>query len=522
MNGHFDLRYEPWIPVMLKGETQLVGLRKVLSDAHRYDGLGCADPIDEPAVLRVLLAVVHHATKGPTDIDHWATLWDQDKFPDDLTDRYFSDRDDGRFDLFDDKRPFMQNRSLTGRAKPFAVLSPKLSSGTSEMFLDHTDTWKYDSRTTEGGFTPGEAALELVVGHAYQLNYRGVSPGALIKGAVVYNTGRNLFETIMLNLVLYQPEAEKPMPGSAEDRPVWDQADSSAAERSPRPLGYLDYLTWQPKHVQLQKPNPRTGLIQKVRTGPGSKFPEAFKNAYTGTDPMLPCRYTADGQDARAAKIPVDFDTAAWRNIGPLLNRYAGPPAKNSRRRPQILDWRADLVLDLDLDLPKTIAVVTTGTPPIPGALHWWRREDLLLPAILLNDNVRGGHITDAVKLADDAEKAIKQATRILAENILGINSNRESTTVKRLRRQLAPARLFWDRLGAAFPALVDDVTRSDSCTQESQETWRIGVREAAEDAFEDMTGRFEGSYLGAVTQARNMLTSKLRKLTTSNHQGDQ
>ena len=522
MSRNFDLRSEPWLPVIFKGETQTVSLHTVIADAHRYDDLGCAYPIDEPALLRLILAVVHHATEGPTDIDHWAKLWHDGKFPEHLIDQYFSERGDGRFDLFDDKRPFMQDRRLTGKPEHFAVLSPKWASGTSETFLDHTDTWKHDTRTTEElGVTPGEAALEIVVGHAYQLNYRGVSPGTLIKGAVVYNTGRNLFETIMLNLVLYEPDSDRPIPGSVEDRPVWDQTDSSATERSP--LGYLDYLTWQPRHVQLCQPNSRSGLIQEVRTGPGSKFPDAFKNAYPGRDPMLPCRYTADGQAARAAKIPVDFDTAAWRNIGPLLQRYTGPPAKNARRRPAVIDWRAELVLDLRLDLPQTIAVVTTGTPPNPGALHWWRREDLLLPAILLNDKIRRGHVANAVKLADDAEREINRATRLLAESILGereVNPKRESTPVKRLRRQLDPARLFWDRLGAAFPALVDGVIGPDPSAQESQGMWRNKVREAAEDAFGDMATRLEGSYLGAVTRAKNTLTSRLRQLTVSDHEG--
>ncbi|MEU0992121.1 type I-E CRISPR-associated protein Cse1/CasA [Streptomyces sp. NPDC005953] len=124
----YDLRDEPWIPVrMLSGERERLGFRELFRQAHRIADLELPVPPAASGLLRIL-AVMTAAIGGhdgarlddagaARDAATWYPLrqriLDHGLFELDEVDAYFDDpRRSGRFDLFDEDRPFLQDPRL--------------------------------------------------------------------------------------------------------------------------------------------------------------------------------------------------------------------------------------------------------------------------------------------------------------------------------------------------------------------------------------------------------------------------
>src|SRR5262249_51626163 len=88
--------------------------------------------------------------------------------------------------------------------------------------------------------------------------------GQLVKSAVVLAKGDNLFQTLMLNLVQYSADEEKPFAFSADrDKPAWErEGETSPIDR--RYDGYLDLLTWQSRRVKLVPERDEDGDLRGV------------------------------------------------------------------------------------------------------------------------------------------------------------------------------------------------------------------------------------------------------------------
>ncbi|MCZ9339614.1 type I-E CRISPR-associated protein Cse1/CasA, partial [Streptomyces sp. TRM76130] len=64
--------------------------------------------------------------------------------------------------------------------------------------------------------------------------------------------GASLHETLLLNMQLYQPEAELPPRTTAQDRPVWEASQPPNPEPDARaPLGWTDLLSWPSRRILL-------------------------------------------------------------------------------------------------------------------------------------------------------------------------------------------------------------------------------------------------------------------------------
>ncbi|MGW3911514.1 type I-E CRISPR-associated protein Cse1/CasA [Streptomyces sp. NPDC005070] len=128
MSGGFDLRDEPWIPVrLLTGESVRLGFRGLFKQAHEIADLELAVPPTAGGLLRVLAAITARIAQAgdvrlddagvAQDIDDWHALrrrvLKQGRFDPDAVDAYLDEEvPAGRFDLFDAKRPFLQDPRL--------------------------------------------------------------------------------------------------------------------------------------------------------------------------------------------------------------------------------------------------------------------------------------------------------------------------------------------------------------------------------------------------------------------------
>lgn len=264
----FNLVRERWICVMRSdGNVEELSMIEVFQRAPQLHRLAGELPTQDVALLRVLLAVLH-AVFGRYDLDgtfappssadnamaRWKALWDRGEFPMGLIECYLKTFED-RFNLFDPVRPFFQVSGI-GRATKYgaAKLNGELSESSNKIRL-------FPQRTGDGKkkISYPEAARWLIYVNGYddtsaKPKEKGLpSPGAgwLGKLGLIIVVGDNLFETLMLNLVLAKDGCHL----WGKERPVWEADMVRSAERTeiPLPDNLSELYTLQSRRLLLQR-----------------------------------------------------------------------------------------------------------------------------------------------------------------------------------------------------------------------------------------------------------------------------
>lgn len=268
----FDLRNEPWIPVTVAdgGEERLMSLVDVLSNACSIRSIGGDMPLQTPAIIRLLLAVLYGVyPDGPTE-DEWVQLWTQGPDMDAITD--YLDEFGDRWDLFDAEKPFYQVADLrTGKGD---------YSGLEKFILDVPNGAPFFTTRIGDGLsriTFAEAARWLVTVQAFDPS--GIKSGAVgdprVKGGkgypigvawsgnlgVLVCEGENLWQTLLLNFVgksLTINGRELPW---EDDRPIWEREQPSVLatpgfdQEKPGDVrcfhGPATLMTWQSRRIRL-------------------------------------------------------------------------------------------------------------------------------------------------------------------------------------------------------------------------------------------------------------------------------
>lgn len=270
--GRYNLLDERWISVISgeNGHTKLLSLKEVFSEAADCYDLAGEMKTQDFAVLRVLLAILHTvfsrfdadgkpyemlAIDEETDrqldpveeedredyadalLDTWLRLWRRGNFPEIVQEYLECWRD--RFYLFDDVYPFYQviekdtgrlaegkknffgkniNRTISESSNKIALFAPVNGTGGAK------DRLKYDQLVrwliTYQGYA-GTADKEKVRA------YGGTcSKGWLYDLGGIYLRGENLFETLLLNCCLVDPEQEEPR----MEIPAWERTPRENVE----------------------------------------------------------------------------------------------------------------------------------------------------------------------------------------------------------------------------------------------------------------------------------------------------
>jgi CRISPR system Cascade subunit CasA len=149
--------------------------------------------------------------------------------------------------------------------------------------------------------------------------------GPLVAAAVTLLRGDTLFETLWLNLTVY--DAERPVPSDPEDAPSWERTPLEPHCDTTEPRGYLDYLTWQSRTIRLHPEEIDSRVIvRRVSYAQGRRFkPEGIF-----TDPM----FAVARRDLTEPFRPVRFnefrdlwrESAAWYQLRDTRNGYELAP----------------------------------------------------------------------------------------------------------------------------------------------------------------------------------------------------
>lgn len=513
----FNLVERPWLPVVFaSGRVAEVGILDALTRAHEIRELVDPSPLVTAAAHRLLLAVLHRVF-GPRSVEAWTALWNAGHLAAGELDVYFGAWRQ-RFDLFDGERPFYQSPRLPlESAGPVAKLAHERASGNNPTLFDHS----HDG--TRAGLPAAMAARLLLAHQAFAVGglvsrEKGGSPSAagapLAGGAVVFAAGATLFHTLLLNLMLYDPANDEPIPGHGVDLPAWEQAPLDAPVKRV-PSGYLDYLTWQSRRILLcptgEAAQPDVDRVVIMR---GAELPDGVERRDLET--MLAFDEVKKPQKGMSPYRTLGFSEAraTWRNSTALMQTVP-----HGARRPKVLDW-ADTLADAGaLDWHAVLPVDLYGLTADKAKVLLWRHERLPLPLRYLDERQDEliGQLRLALDQAERADLALRAGVREVVRLVLSPTADHQAGgrepdrgAVATVVDGLAPGRAYWAALETSFRELLrdlpDDWVEDDGLLiygGRTEPKWEDALRREARGAFEAATMAFESTSRGQKAAAR-------------------
>ncbi|MHB1712878.1 MAG: type I-E CRISPR-associated protein Cse1/CasA [Acidimicrobiales bacterium] len=408
----FDLVDEPWIPVrMVDGQMCDLGLRDTLVRAHEIAGLSAEFVIQEPPLLRLLLAVCYRAFAGPENDDQWDALWDADRLPEPLVVSYL-DKHRPRFDLFHPETPFFQTAGLVPsngkEVNPASRLIAYAPTGNSTpLFTPIYDDMKFV-------LTPAEAARWLIQRHAWgsSADKTGAEGNDRVKngkdspqlghlGWIGFTapTGSTLKESLLLNMV---PWARANLArGGPDDLPAWERPPTSPMRTTRAPDGMCDLYTWQSRRIRLV-PEMRAGLpvVASALVCAGDNVDRATVRS---VDPHT--GWVSRGETTYAP-LRINPGQQVWRGLSALL------AAEKGTERAGVLSWVAALE---DRDVSSvSLLVATAAYGPQYSVLEDLLFDTLTVPVAVLRRDRPDAYMlaSDAVVLAEGAATALGHVAR--------------------------------------------------------------------------------------------------------------
>lgn len=514
MPENFNLLESDWIPVLFEGEPKSrdVSIREALARAPDIIKLGNESPLETIAMHRLLLALVHRTHPIASD-DDWAALMSAGRFDLAGLDEYL-ERWADRFDLFGADHPFFQTPGLPASvATSVAKLGHQFSSGNNPLLFDHS------ADDAPPGITPAQAARLVVAQQSFAVGglitrLKADPPSAeasyLLKAAVVLVTGRNLFDTLVLNMVRVAGDEGVPFEFKPEeDVPAWEQGPPEAKRR--KILGYLDLLTWQSRRIQLLPPE-ADGLVRQVVVMAGWQLndgvnPADFETmaAYTKNEKA------AAGQNPRP---PVGFrpERALWRDSLALLQQTT------DGGRPRTLVHLAGLEFSGYLERSDVVGLATYGVSSDRAKIFLWREEAFPLPLAYLVDDSLLATLGSGVESARVAGGQLRSAVRVLSEKSLAPDGNADKDRVTALVESLAPERSYWPALDLPFRRFIRrlaDEYASDG-GRAALEAWGDEIRRAATDSYELAAAALATSGRGyrAAAESAGLFHAGIRRAT--------
>jgi CRISPR system Cascade subunit CasA len=508
MDERFNVLDEPWIPCTRDDRSlpELMSVRAVLAQAASLRRIVDPRPTCAIAMHRFLLALLHRALQGPRRREVWREVWHQRTWDLAALDAYMS-RWHPHFYLFDPDHPFYQTPGLDpSRAVPINTLAhDRASDVNSPMIFDHQ---------LEGAMvTPGEV-VRLLLGHQHfatqglisddQASAGKVSASAspLMGTLVCLAQGQNLFETLMLNWVQYDPAHELPFAFRGDDRPVWERVPSRFRDER-FPDGYVDLLTWACRRILLIREHDSSGrLVVKCATlMDGTKLDPTFP--YWQAETMA-AFHRDDRPNARIPwpPLPLKQDRTIWRDSHALLSGFT-----EAQRRPAVLNVFVDMLPDNLADY-KIMPLDVAGVIPHQKNVVDWRYETLPVPRRLLTSQEMVSALHTALELAEQGGKLLavceialpgekksrSSPMKVLArEFIKGLGErDPQSKDYQNIANHLNVGYAYWSRLDLPFRRflqhlpddIVTDAWGEEHAESEALPQWARAVGDAAQEAF--------------------------------------
>lgn len=302
MRASFNVLDAPWIPVVATDGTKAqLGIRETLRRAHELKEISVVSPLEEFSVYRFLSVFLMDALR-PRRISAIRTLLRQGHFDMEQIEEYISlcESEGVSFDLFDEKRPYMQSayvQEWDKEPKPISSIDCYLPSGNNHLHFEH-------GAAEQRSITVDRAArLILTVQQfctaAAQGYPSGVNASPPYFGVVKAET---LFETLVYTLLPTQA-----IDLSFDEPPViWRSTEKVEAKKTVGQTSWLRGMLFPARRVCLVPPLDGVNITQ-VYLSQG----ENYVNKESWIDPFASYRSMETGR----APLRPKGEKPVWRSL---------------------------------------------------------------------------------------------------------------------------------------------------------------------------------------------------------------
>jgi hypothetical protein len=525
----FNLVTQEWI----KSPVGLISLADVFNRAPDLESIHGDTPIQTSALHQLCLVVLQATYRG-MDEEKWMEIWTRGTFSDEVT--VYLRKWIERFELFSEVHPFMQDPTLHLFVKgdeSVSSLFQHYPSGADALLNTSTNEWGDVIVTAE------EAARALVTTQMYGIGGtkgRGVSftDSHSTRQSVFLALGENLFETLMLNLIPYPLEVGNPdwFPQTDHDCPIWERDPDSVFDDTGRPAGFLDYLTYPNRRIQLVPINSLEGVkVQRMYYSLGLRFYiKGKENAARILHPFS--RYyevtikKKDKNEVYLTSYKRKMDRDTWRDLPALIELYAINESKNMSRRsipPLNLAWVKYLAAKGTIPLHKSrrLGAYDQITEPGRDKVYNLTVNIVPLPTEYLADELRHTLLAAAMDYASQVEYNLIVAMKVLAtyqinpdlKDLNAVFASDPHDLIRDARVASWGTKGYWNSLHNRFLNLVDTIAKDGPCT-EHLKSWKDDVKAAAIASLSSFTqSDLTARSLRAGSSAESFLRYRLRKI---------
>ncbi len=530
--AEFNLVDEPWIPcVDLQGQRVEHGICATFLNAHGLREICDDSPLVTVAIHRLLLAILYRAYRGPEDMLKWRLLYERNHFiSGGETDIYLSSWHK-KFNLFDEEYPFMQvsgldlndynldGTILRDKTDGLMRLVREAPDKGGRILFDHrvgTERPKYEPKQIAKMILSAQSFSSTGIALTGMVRNKQIAPtpcqfAPCVDGGVLWLQGKNLFQTLLLNLV--------PRDYVIGDEPAWE--DDSIVDKAIESWKKTVTFTGP---VQRFAPLSRSILILDSRS---MFFTNGLKADSNLEDPMK--FFSRPDEKKEYQPLKIHKNKASWRDAHALFSLKS-----SESKLPASLNHIARLTsIGVFTKTSRPIANIV-GLATDKGKTDLWRHERMPIPlGILVSDDLSeriglllkeaeaiggdiGGELSRGLYSSSIAKKTTRkepvgriQAIADLVLNPLleikrpGVLRTKEgkkpgeahNKASLELSKELDPRPAYWTRMEEHFFDLLENLTNDWDITtddwkpdadQEATNTWRNQIKKEAQQALEE------------------------------------
>lgn len=507
----FNLLDESWIRVIDRQcRISEISLTDAIISAHKYKSLSGETPAQDIAVMRVILAVLHTVFSRVDEngdefqlenddkneaVRRWKALWEMKQFPEEpITDYLESWRE--RFWLFHPEYPFWQVAGLNiGTEYSASKLNGELLesgnkirmfsafSGETKESMPYPQAVRWLIYTNAFDDTSSKPTkINKGKYHTPDGNAPSVGAGWLGKLGLIYLTGNNLFETLMLNLVMASEYTDN------NQKPVWEKENVPSEknrilfeERNEisKPENLAELYTLQSRRILLNRDN---GKVTGYRLLGGDFFNKKEKDQ-NGTEdaffePMTVWRTPKNDKKEPYKAKRHDSSKQMWREFATLYNN------KDSNRCAGVITWLARCKRRCNM---KNFMMKTSIVSVEYGDKDFFVQnifsDSLSMNAVLLDDKQIKGDYLDSIE--DEIKKcdSLASAVGTLAKNLIIASGGDERNTGNVASE--AKSQLYY-RLDLPFRKWLAGIN-PDNSIHETIDEWQKKAIKIADDFAEEL-----------------------------------
>ncbi len=462
----FNLLQEAWIPVVSSNwQRQELSLIDFFRNWQNLREIQADNPPTTLAIHRFLIAILHRAYNGPRDEEHWEEIRDDHG---QQVIEYLQQHAD-KFDLFHPKYPFMQDVSIKSDAAGEIYQAAQIHGNNTSTVFCHEHQWSQATISIPEG---ARLLLRLQI-----FDVGGKKAGATDSAGVIHTMGaanilvrgQTLQETLMLNLMQYNPTGGIPTPVNGEDLPSWERPLLALANRIPS--GYIDHLTYQYRRCRLFLEGEN---VVKAASHPGDKIPRDLSAQ------KWECSIPYIKNPKGSFPLRLNLDRSLWRDSAVFLQ------SSDSSTRPRILDWVADLKAE-DL-IEENIHLQVLGLTVDNAKPLGWTNAQFSAPIIYLTNRDLWSSLSKALEIVEKNQQVFRafkgSPYHALAETLKNGDAVKLAGTLNGETR-------YWATLDREFQILLaklpqDKITDANGTIYGINElpNWTKTVQQAARSAF--------------------------------------